>query len=340
MGDSAFGDKKGRDLSGSLMVMLTYACQADCAYCLVDHGARTVRPRRLPVHMPRETLLRAVDLLLTSSCPAPQLRFFGGEPLLRFGLLREAVEHGLRRARGRDLRFMVTTNGMGLDREKLRWLSRRPVEIMFSADGRAATHRRLRPAKNGRPYHASLLKNLDALLDSGLPCFVNVVVVPGGLERAEADLAFLVRRGVRRAQICYQVGVRWGASGLRGLGAFFRRLAASPPGGLEIMNLHNDCEPVMLSDEILADTDGTILLDGAVFLERAFPGLREPFRLGRLGGVRRMGSLVRSRREVLALFQRACPPGSPGSVLLADNLRVGMELRKLFRDMGRRRRTC
>ncbi|OGR61396.1 MAG: hypothetical protein A2X36_10750 [Elusimicrobia bacterium GWA2_69_24] len=312
------------------MVMVTYACQARCSYCLVSRGPRAMSAR---------TMERAVDLLLTSPAREPQLRFFGGEPLLRFDLVRRAMEYGDARARpsGRRLRYMLTTNGMLLDEAKLRWLARRNAEVMFSLDGSPAAHEACRRDARGRTRHDALLRSLSALRRSRVPYFANAVLTPERLEDARGDIAFLAGRGVRRVQICYQVGVPWGAARRRDLCALLRGLIAEPPRGrqgpIEIMNAHNDCEPVMLSEEVLADTDGALFLDAAVFLERRFPRLRGAMGLGRLGEAERMADLVLSRSQVLERFARTCPPGTPEGALFADNLRVGMDLRKLLRGL-------
>lgn len=319
-----------RDLSGSMMLMLTYACQLRCGYCEVLKTPRSISWKNLRA---------AMDLLFTGEREYLQMRYFGGEPLLRFDLLQRAIEYAeSRQARdGKRVRHMISTNGLLLDEKKLAWLSGRDVEIMMSLDGAAATQRRQRPAADGRSVYPVLRANLRALQRSGCLYFINMVVVPGGHERAREDLRFLASLGVSRVQICYQVVTHWDAGQRAGLLAVIEEAvrAGRKAGGMEILNLNNECEPVMLSDEILVDTDGTIVLNGAVFLERGLPRMREPLRLGRLGDGSRLADLQRNKEEIYRLVQRCYPPDTAEGRLFLNNIGFGLEVGRRMKVLQR-----
>jgi hypothetical protein len=308
------------------MVMLTHRCSLRCSYCGVVRDDRT---------MTWPVLRKALDLLLTSTSPNLQLRYFGGEPLLCFGLIRKAVEAA--EASGRKVHHMITTNGLGLDAAKLSWLSGRDAEVLFSLDGGPATHLRWRPSPSGRDVHSKLVANIKALQRSGVSYFVNLIVHPGEARTWGEDLDFVLGVGVRRLQIGYAAGTGWD---LRDRGAFLSfmesaaRLCAG--SGIELLNLKSGAEPVMLSEEVIAETDGRLYLDPAVFMERFFPGLKAAMLLGRLGEVRSLAEVRRTRAEVLRLFTGRCPASTPEGKLLADNLRIGLETGRL---MGRLRRS-
>lgn len=319
-----------RDLSGSLMVMVTYACQLRCGYCEVLKVPRT---------MPWATLRKSVDLLLTAGKDRLHLRYFGGEPLLRFDLVQRAIGYAERRQkpRGKKIRHMITTNGVLLDPRKIAWLSRHDVEVMLSLDGPGATQRRQRPSASGRDTQARLRANLKALQRSGIPYFVNTVVRPGGHHQARTDLELMASWGVRRAQICYQVATPWDAAQTAGLLDLTEAAVEGwrGGGGMEILNLNNGCEPVMLSDEILVDTDGEIYLDGAIFLERSFPRLREFMRLGSLEEGPGMADLQRSKAEVLRLVKECYPPDTVEGRLFLNNLGLGLEVGRRMSGLQR-----
>ena len=318
-----------RDYSGSLMVMVTYDCQFRCVYCGVRRAARA---------MPWETLRSAIELLLQTRQPSLQLRYFGGEPLLRFDLIRRAIAYTERRraSAGKSVRHMITTNGLLLDRKKLAWLSGRDVEIMFSCDGSAQAHRRLRPLAGGRDVHDRLRANLASLRDSGARFFVNFVVDPDGLEAAREGLALLASWGVGRVQIGYRVGVAWGRRQRAAyLALLTEAIRLSRARGMDVLNLHNESEPVMLSDELLVDTDGGIYLDAAVFVERSFPALRRALCVGRLGEAEDLGRLQRTRSEILRLFRGCYPPATARGRLLLNNLALGLDVARLISGLQR-----
>jgi uncharacterized protein len=105
----------------TLVLMLTYSCNLSCRYCYEarDEGcvspAETGGPRR---EMSAETIRKSIAFLLENSGESRKVSviFFGGEPLLRFPLLRETVPmaRAMASARGKEISFSLTTNGTPL----------------------------------------------------------------------------------------------------------------------------------------------------------------------------------------------------------------------------------
>lgn len=77
--------------------------------------------------------------------------FFGGEPLIKFPLMRELVLHGENRAfkRGVRISFGVTTNGTLLTTEIAEFIRDHHMSVLFSLDGDAETTNRIRVFRNG-----------------------------------------------------------------------------------------------------------------------------------------------------------------------------------------------
>jgi len=98
----------------SLEVVLTTACNLNCNYCFQD-----VRNDR---SMSWAVLRSALDLLLRSDHPKPELTFYGGEPLLELPLMVRAVEY-LEAEGGGSVAVSVFTNGTLLDRGTRRFLA-------------------------------------------------------------------------------------------------------------------------------------------------------------------------------------------------------------------------
>ena len=110
----------------SLEVVLTTACNLSCAYCFQD-----VRSDR---SMSWGVLRSALDLLLRSDHPKPELTFYGGEPLLELPLMVRAVEY-LEAEGGGSVAVSLFTNGTLLDRGTRRFLARRSIATQISFDG-------------------------------------------------------------------------------------------------------------------------------------------------------------------------------------------------------------
>src|SRR5215471_21217293 len=96
-------DKHGRFIT-DLRVSITDRCNYKCVYC------RTGNEGALYADLPFPDYLRMVKVLVRLGIE--KVRFTGGEPLLRNGLVNFVRERSqLRTADGRTLDLAVTTNG-------------------------------------------------------------------------------------------------------------------------------------------------------------------------------------------------------------------------------------
>ncbi len=173
----------------SLEVVLTTSCNLSCAYCFQD--VRTDRSMSWPV------LRFALDLLLRSDHPHPELTFYGGEPLLELPLMTRAIEYleAERRACGR-VAVSVFTNGTLLDRGTMRLLARHGVETQISFDGVEPAQELRAPGTFGRLDRAfSTLRDEhpDFLCDR---CSAAITLSSRNLEHLAESFADLVDRGV------------------------------------------------------------------------------------------------------------------------------------------------
>jgi sulfatase maturation enzyme AslB (radical SAM superfamily) len=171
----------------SLEVVLTTSCNLNCAYCFQND--RTDRSMSWGV------LRSALDVLLRSDHPNPDLTFYGGEPLLELPLIMRAVEY-LEENGGTKVVVFVFTNGTLLDRGTLRFLARHGVETQISFDGIEAAQELRAPGTYGRIDRAlSRLRaeHPDFLRDR---CSVAITLSSRNLEYLAESFADLVERGV------------------------------------------------------------------------------------------------------------------------------------------------
>jgi uncharacterized protein len=112
----------------ALEVVLTAECNLRCAYCYQN--------AKKPRSMSWDTLRGALDLLLRSRCPEVEVLFLGGEPLLQFPLIRQAVAHvRATRPRSKKVCYTLITNGTLLAEEQARFLARHRISVQLSFDG-------------------------------------------------------------------------------------------------------------------------------------------------------------------------------------------------------------
>ncbi|MFY9401851.1 MAG: radical SAM protein [Candidatus Omnitrophota bacterium] len=310
----------------SLMVMCTYSCQLDCAYCYVQRKGSS---------MPKEILYKAIRLLLTTASSNCQLRFWGGEPLLRWELVKDGIKYAqvISARKNKKIKFMITTNGLLLNESKLRFLKNFPVEVMFSLDGAEKFNSTLRVLKSGRKYYKGLFINLEALRDSGVPYFVNMVVTPKTALGLSRNLRFLYENRIKRVQLGYQNGIFWPAHLRKVVIEEIEKFMATGVNSDFLMNFVNECEPTILSPEIITDIDGKIYYDAAIFMEKVFPGLRNHYYANTLDGCKSIDSLYCCRDELLAKFQQSCSTVTQKKILF-NNIDFGLELENLFKKLS------
>ncbi|NLM45470.1 MAG: thioether cross-link-forming SCIFF peptide maturase [Firmicutes bacterium] len=143
----------------ALCLHLAHDCNLRCKYCFAGTGnyggARGL--------MPLDVAKAAVDFLLQAAAGRKHLEidFFGGEPLLNFPVLKETVAYGRQKAeaRGKKLKFTVTTNAYNVPEEVKDYLNREEISIVLSLDGRREVHDRMRVTPAGRGSWESVLQN-------------------------------------------------------------------------------------------------------------------------------------------------------------------------------------
>lgn len=147
-----------------LITSVSQACNLRCGYCYADFG----HYRREPDMMQVETARKYVDFLLENAGGSPQVvyTFFGGEPLLNFPVIREAVKYGRSRqaAVGTHIQFGLTTNGTVMTQEMIDFFVDEEIEVTISVDGSPKVNDRLRPLAGGGGSFALLADRITPLL--------------------------------------------------------------------------------------------------------------------------------------------------------------------------------
>lgn len=327
-----------------LMLMLTRSCELRCSYCLVDKS-------ETGPEMSSEIAHRAIDLLMRSERPRLQLQLFGGEPTRRWDRVLDAWTYALHHPglAGRELRLMLTTNGIALDAEKIRMLEDLPVMVLFSLDGSPENHRRFRSAHllGDEHAYASILSSLERLSKSRVGWFMHSVFPPAAVYDVLGRYRWARERGIPRLQLAYAVGARWteeqSTRWLQGLVSVLRE-DHRDPGDLQLFNWRNGAEPLILSDDLTVDVDGTVLHDGAIFLERGFPALKQAYRRGHLDDLAEFDSLRWNFAKLYAVLQETYAEGSAERIILEQNVRLGaavdLTIQRVATELGGPRRTA
>ena len=134
----------------ALCLHVAHDCNLACRYCFAGEGEYHGR-RAL---MSYETGRKALDFLVAHSGSRRNLEvdFFGGEPLMNFEVVRKLTAYGreLEKTHDKHFRFTLTTNGVLLDEEVMRFCNLEMDNVVLSLDGRKEIHDRMRPTRNGK----------------------------------------------------------------------------------------------------------------------------------------------------------------------------------------------
>lgn len=115
------------------ILCLTHRCNLNCVYCFENKDGNH--------ELSFETACQCVDKIIQEHClklnRALNLNFFGGEPLLRFDLIKEIYNYVQIHYPACDISFFASTNGTLLTDEMKEWFSERKEKFCLglSLDG-------------------------------------------------------------------------------------------------------------------------------------------------------------------------------------------------------------
>lgn len=157
---------KQKGLIKSICLMVAQDCNLRCKYCFGDGGSYG-QERAV---MTPEVGKRAIDFLI-ESCGLRkhcEVDFFGGEPLMNMKTVKAVTEYARQREKetGKKFKLTMTTNGMLLNDENIKWLNDNDFSLVLSLDGRKEVNDAMRPDAGGHGTYDRIVKNLKKCIAS------------------------------------------------------------------------------------------------------------------------------------------------------------------------------
>lgn len=148
----------------SICLHVAHDCNMRCEYCFASQGDYQTG-RQL---MSLETACQAVDFLIRNSGEIKnvEIDFFGGEPLLNFSVVKKTVEYArsIQEQSCKNFYFTITTNGMLLDDEKIRFINEYMDNVVISIDGRKKVHNAIRYDRAGNGTYDRIVPKAQKLV--------------------------------------------------------------------------------------------------------------------------------------------------------------------------------
>lgn len=149
----------------SITLMLMQGCNLACKYCFGDEGTY-----KNIGSMDLNTAKKSIDFLIENS-PSNRVNliFFGGEPLLRFDLIKKIVNYCKEIENASEFKFYysMTTNGTLLNNEINNFIIENKINTMISIDGNK-DHNSDRVYPNGKSAYKDIIDKTSYLRDKGI----------------------------------------------------------------------------------------------------------------------------------------------------------------------------
>lgn len=170
-----------------VVLLLTRSCNFRCTYCYASAGGHSGAPMS-------PALARAAIDLATRNAQARgrdhiSLSFHGGgEPVLAWDSLTEAVAHARRQPV--VARISLATNG-GLDAQQLDWVIANIDEVSLSCDGAPSVQDRQRPLAGGGASSDRVFATIAALDRHARPYGIRLTVTESSVDELPANIDYL-----------------------------------------------------------------------------------------------------------------------------------------------------
>ena len=144
-----------------LVLLLSEACNLGCSYCFMTE---TIQHK---AYMSEQTAIDAVK-----SYPARKICFFGGEPLMRFGVIKAVVafanDYYVNELGAKPPWYILITNGTLLNNQIARFLRENHFAVTVSIDGPKDVTDIQRPTLSGHSTYDQILDGIACLRKAGV----------------------------------------------------------------------------------------------------------------------------------------------------------------------------
>jgi len=155
-------EKSRREKTFSCWLHLTNSCNLACSYCYI---------RKTPGNMSLETGMLAIDKMVQScidhSVGNIDIKFSGGEPLLRFELLKKLVDYSQSDNHGVNVSYSIVTNATLVTPAIAKYLKDYNFGMGVSLDGISKTANYNRRYRNGKNSFDNVINGINLLRKYG-----------------------------------------------------------------------------------------------------------------------------------------------------------------------------
>lgn len=167
--------KKGKLLQ-HLRLNVTEKCNLDCEYCYERESNIYAKKRIMGWDVAKKAIDEFIQVTIENEQQYVTVRFFGGEPLLNFGLVKKCLEYLDKLETNKmKINYILNTNATLITDEIAKVLAKYNVSVAVSLDGTKDVHDSKRKYINGKGSFDIIDNNLIYLVEN--KCQFNFSVV-------------------------------------------------------------------------------------------------------------------------------------------------------------------
>lgn len=181
---------------------VTDDCCLACRYCFVQQK---------PNYMTYETAKFATDWIISNG-KDNYISFFGGEPLLCWDSIVKPLTLYIReelQLNSEEFGLSITTNGILLDEDKLKFMKQYEIYPLLSMDGAKDTQDFNRPCKNNASSFDILDKKLDLILQYFPDITFRGTIIPETCNYFSDNLEYAANKGVKNTFFIIDASADW-----------------------------------------------------------------------------------------------------------------------------------
>lgn len=184
-----------------LAIFVTTKCNLRCTYCYArggDHEKTITKDIWRPAMDHFFSTLSSGNTRERDNRKSIKLAVHGGgEATVEFGIVKDIVAEFCERARTRGLQASVGmgTNGT-YDDSVHQWIVKNNINVNISLDGPRDTQNLLRPFRSGQPSYDVVVRNLQALVQTGRRVSIRTTVTKESLKTMEETIELAKQLGI------------------------------------------------------------------------------------------------------------------------------------------------
>jgi len=187
------------------IIHLTEACNLRCKYCYENNYYNKINKE-----ISFENIKLIIDREANKDKGICNIVFYGGEPLLKKDLIYKTVEHAKSKKTRTKFYFSMTTNGVLLDKDCIRYLKNNDfISISYSIDGDEITHNENRIFENGKGSFETVKENAVNLLKEFKNVIAMMVINKNNVQELSNNIKYLYDLGFETLNTQFDYSEDW-----------------------------------------------------------------------------------------------------------------------------------